>query len=273
MYKFGFIGVGNMGGALAEAVCKSEQDVMLADKDELRASARAEGLGCGCGSAEDIASSCDYIFLGVKPQTIAALAEQISPILRARQDRFVIVSMIAGLSIDALSRLLAVSCPIIRIMPNTPASVGEAMIVYCPNDKVSDEQLEGFIHAMSRSGKLDRLDESRIAAAGALSGCGPAFVYMFIEALADGCVKCGLPRAKALMYAEQTILGAAKLAQTSGKHPGQLKDEVCSPGGTTIEGVYALEAAGFRAAVIEAVAAAYEKTLDMAAPSAGNERG
>lgn len=263
MYKFGFIGAGNMGGALARAVGGKESSVFIADKDEQKARGIAGELGCQYGSAESAAENCRYIFLGVKPQTVSQLAEQISGILSSRQDRFTIISMIAGLSMGSLSEILGGEYPVIRIMPNTPASVGEGMILYVPNSMVTQEELEEFLTAMSGAGRLDRTDESLIAAAGALSGCGPAFVYMFIEAMADACVRYGVPRAKALMYAEQTILGSAKLALESGRHPGQLKDDVCSPGGTTIEGVYALENAGFRAAVMDAVSAACKKTFDL----------
>ena len=137
------------------------------------------------------------------------------------------------------------------------------MILYDANAWVSDECLDTFRNVLAAAGQLDRLDEEKIDAASALSGCGPAFVYLFAEALADGAVECGLSRDKAMLYAAQTLAGAAKLLLTSGKHPGELKDAVCSPGGTTIAGVHALEEGAFRASVMGAVNAAYEKTLKL----------
>ena len=130
----------------------------------------------------------------------------------------------------------------------------------CANANVTAQELADFEAMMENSGVVDRIDEKLIDAASAVSGCGPAYAYMFIEALADGGVKCGLPRAKAIRYAAQVLLGSAEMVLQSGKHPELLKDEVCSPGGSTIAGVAALEAHGFRSACIDAVDAAYEKT-------------
>ena len=137
------------------------------------------------------------------------------------------------------------------------------MVLYSANAKAGKKEIETFCKALSAAGVVDPIPEDKIDAASALSGCGPAFVALFAEALADGAVECGLPRDKAALYAAQTILGTAKLILESGKHPGQIKDAVCSPGGTTIEGVHALEQNGFRAASMNAVAAAYEKTLKL----------
>ena len=173
-----------------------------------------------------------------------------------------LLSIVAGMPIEKIAALSGAE-RIIRIMPNTPASVGEGMILYDYNDAVTADQLADFSNALSEAGRLDHLPEKSIDAASALSGCGPAFVDLFIEALADGGVACGLPRAKAMAYAEQTLLGTAKLLLETGKHPGVLKDAVCSPGGTTIAGVHALENGGFRAATINAVTAAYQKTLQL----------
>ena len=148
-------------------------------------------------------------------------------------------------------------------MPNTPASIGEGVILYCNNEKVSEEQVSFFVNAMKGAGLLDRIDENKIDAASAVSGCGPAFAYMFIEALADGAVECGIPRDKAMMYAAKMLSGSADMVLQSGKHPGALKDAVCSPGGTTIAGVHALEDGAFRSAVMNAVTSAYKRTLEL----------
>ncbi|MCD8146036.1 MAG: pyrroline-5-carboxylate reductase, partial [Clostridiales bacterium] len=163
------------------------------------------------------------------------------------------------LTIARIREMAGGDYPVIRIMPNTPASIGEGMILYAA-EGVTEEERDRFLYNMAAAGRFDALPESLIDAGSAVSGCGPAFVYPFIEALADGAVACGLPRDKAQEYAAQTLVGAAKLVLESGQHPGALKDAVCSPGGSTIAGVRALEQRGFRSAATEAVVAAYEKT-------------
>jgi pyrroline-5-carboxylate reductase len=185
-------------------------------------------------------------------------------LLEQKKGRTVLVSMAAGTSIASIEAIVGTSLPIIRIMPNTPVSVGEGMVLYACNALVTEEEKATFVGALCEGGRLDEIPEDKIDAASALSGCGPAFVYMFAEALADGGVLCGLPRDKALTYAAQTLAGAAEYLMASGEHPGKLKDNVCSPGGTTIAGVHALESAGFRAAAMNAVTAAYRRTLELA---------
>ena len=148
-------------------------------------------------------------------------------------------------------------------MPNTAAAVGEGVILYCANENVTEEELSQVAAALSPAGLVDKIEESKIDAAAALSGCGPAFVDLFVEALADGAVSCGLSRDKAVLYAARTVSGAAKTVYATGRNPAELKDAVCSPGGTTIQGVRALEKGGFRSATMEAVIAAYNKTKDL----------
>ena len=183
-----------------------------------------------------------------------------SPVLKRRKTPFVLVSMAAGLTIDALAEMAGVPCPIIRIMPNTPCAVGEGLTLYACSAEVTDAQEKAFLHLLSRSGALEPLSESLIDAGSAVAGCGGAFACLFLEALADGAVACGLPRDKAQRYAAQMLKGTAELALQSQQHTGALKDAVCSPGGTTIAGVRALEEGGFRAAAMSAVIAAYERT-------------
>jgi pyrroline-5-carboxylate reductase len=201
--------------------------------------------------------------LGVKPQMMAQTLESVKDIFASRKDRFVFVTMAAGITCERLSELAGGNYPIIRIMPNTPVSVGSGVVLYCANELVTSDELEAFKSAMDKVGVLDELDEKYIDAASAVSGCGPAFVSMMIEAMADGGVECGLPRDKALLYAAETLIGAAETVKASGKHPGELKDAVCSPGGSTIEGVLALEDGAFRSVSSSAVVAAYEKTLKL----------
>ncbi len=262
-YIAGFIGTGNMGGALAVAACKSSKDVLLADRDVAKAQELADKCGCAAGETAAVAGQARYIFLGVKPQILGAVLSELKPLLEQRNDRFVLVSMAAGVTIERISELLGAEYPIIRIMPNTPAAIGEGMILYTANAAVTAEEEAAFTQLMQAAGTFDRLPEALIDAGSALSGCGPAFVYLFIEALADGAVECGLPRDKALRYAAQTVKGAAQMVLTDGRHPGELKDAVCSPGGSTIVGVHTLEDGAFRGAVMGAVQAAFDRTKEL----------
>ena len=265
MAIFGFIGTGNMGGALARAASKtlSGSQILLSNRTAEKAAALAAELGCRAADNAAVAEGADYIFLGVKPQMMADLLSEIGPVLARRQSRFVLVTMAAGLTIARIRELAGGAYPVIRIMPNTPASIGEGMILYACGEGVTKDEETAFLDAMAGAGRLSPLPEKLIDAGSAVSGCGPAFVDLFIEALADGGVACGLPRAAALEYAAQMAAGSAKLILESGKHPGALKDAVCSPGGTTIQGVRKLEEAGFRGAVMDAVIAAYEKNADL----------
>ena len=173
-----------------------------------------------------------------------------------------LVTMAAGLSMQQIRQMAGSGYPIIRMMPNTPVALGDGMIQYCSDD-VEPEKMAEWLTAMAPAGRLDAVPESLIDAASAVSGCGPAWAYQFIEALADGGVAAGLPRAKAQEYAAQMLLGSARMVLETGKHPGELKDAVCSPGGSTIQGVRLLEERAFRGAVTDAVLAAFEKTKDL----------
>ncbi len=255
-----FIGCGNMGGALARAAAKQPGNrLLLANRSPEKAETLAAELGGEAVSNAAAAQRGDYIFLGVKPHLMAGLLAELRSVLAARTSPFVLVSMAAALSIETLQTMAGGAYPLLRIMPNTPVAVGEGMTLYCPSPELAEETTAEFLRLMSAAGRFVRLEERLIDAGGSVAGCGPAFVDLFVEALADGGVLCGLPRAKALELAAQMCLGAAKLILDSGKHPGELKDAVCSPGGTTIEGVRALEEGGFRAAVMNAVIAAFEK--------------
>lgn len=261
--RYGFIGCGNMGGAVARAVCKSAgaDSVLLANRTAAKAEQLAAELGCAAGTNVEIAQSCDFIFLCVKPQMMADMLAGIAPVLAGRRG-FVLVTMAAGLSMARIREMAGGAYPIIRMMPNTPVALGAGMIQLC-SDNVPDAAMLAFLAAMAPAGRLDTIPESLIDAASCVSGCGPAWVYQFIEALADGGVAAGLPRAKAQEYAAQTLLGSARLVLESGRHPGALKDAVCSPGGSTIQGVRVLEERAFRGAVTDAVLAAFDKTKAM----------
>jgi len=259
--KIGFIGCGNMGGAFIRAISpNSETNVYIYDKNIEKAQLLAKEVSATVCEVGLIARTCDLIFLAVKPAIVLSVLSDISDDL-AKNPRAVIVSMAAGVKTEKIESALTSPCPVIRIMPNTPVAVGCGMIAWCTGaavDLPKDRENE-FLGIMSACGRLDRLDERLIDAETAVAGCGPAYAYMFIEALADGGVLCGLPRDRAILYAAEMLKGAAEMVLATGKHPGQLKDEVCSPGGSTIEGVRALEDGGFRGICAEAVIAAYEK--------------
>ena len=232
----GFLGCGNMGGAIARAVCKAAdpQNVYLANRTASKAEKLAGELGCNTTTNAEVAARCDLIFLGVKPQMMESLLAPLKFSLNERPGRFILCTMAGVLG----------------------------MIQYCSSNVTAEEEAE-FLKLMAPAGRLDAVPESLIDAASCVSGCGPAWVYQFLEALADGGVACGLPRAKAQEYAAQMVLGSAKMVLESGQHPGALKDAVCSPGGSTIQGVRVLEEKGLRGAVIDAVLAAYDKTKEM----------
>lgn len=263
--KYGFIGCGNMGGAVARAVCKSAGagDVLLANRTPAKAQALAAELGCACGTNEQVAGICDFIFLGVKPQMMADMLADIAPVLESRETRFILVSMAAGLTIPRIRELAGKDYPVIRIMPNTPSAIGEGMIFYDCSENITKQEEKIFLESLAGAGRLAPLADHLMDAGSAVAGCGPAFADLFLEALADGGVACGLSRALALESAAQMMIGTAKLMLETGKHPGELKDAVCSPGGATIQGIRALEETGFRGAVMNAVIAAWEKSKGM----------
>jgi len=266
MYQtIGFIGTGNMGSAMARAAARSglTEKILLSNRTPAKAEALAAELpGAAVSTNEEVARTARLIFLGVKPQMMQLVLDPLEPILRKREDRFILVTMAAGLSCGRIQDMVDMDCPVIRIMPNTPAAIGAGVVQYCGR-AVTVEELDDFASLIAPAGLVDAVPEGLIDAASAVSGCGPAYAYLFIEALADGGVACGLPRDKALAYAAQMLAGSAKMVLESGRHPGALKDAVCSPGGTTIQGVRTLEERGFRAAAMDAVIAAYEKTLEL----------
>lgn len=265
--RVGFIGCGNMGGALALAAAHANKkmplEMYLADAFLEKAKELAETIGeCQVTDNATIAKTCQYIFLGVKPQMMRDMLQSIAPILKERTDRVVLVTMAAGLSMETICEMVGQTYPMIRLMPNTPVFIGKGMILFT-SCGITQEEKDTFFAFMENAGKFDEIPESLIDAGSAVSGCGPAFVYQFIEALADGAVACGVPRNKAIEYAAQTVSGAAEMVLQTKKHSGELKDAVCSPAGSTIQGVRTLEAHAFRGGVMEAVIAAYEKTKEL----------
>lgn len=261
--KIGFIGAGNMGGALAGAAAKGGYDVFVSDKDSAKSESLAEKISVTATDNLTLAAQCDYIFFGVKPQFMSSMIDEIREVLVSRGDRFVIVSMAAGVSTETIENELNAKLPVIRIMPNMAAAVGQGTVLCAKGAAVTDDEVTALSEILGKAGIFDVIPESLIDAGCALSGSGPAYVYMFIEAMADGGVKCGLSRDKALLYAANTVLGAAKTVLDTGVHPASLKDGVCSPAGTTIAGVATLEDHGFRGAVIDAVTAGYDRAAEL----------
>jgi pyrroline-5-carboxylate reductase len=268
----GFIGCGAMGSALAKAVAKvlPPAHIALANRTPEKAQALAAEIGAQTAASNvELARRSDVVFLGIKPYQIADVVKEIAPVLGGKT----LVSMAAGVSIaainDHLIRAGAEEKPlaVIRIMPNTPVSVGEGMIALSAESAIrksdtaeTQESADLVSKLLVASGKVEQVPESLITCVGAVSGCGPAYGFIFIEALADAAVSLGMPRSQAYIYAAQTLKGAGALALETGQHPAALKDAVCSPGGSTIEAVRVLEERGFRAAIINAALAAAQKS-------------
>ena len=265
MATFGFIGIGNMGGAIAVAAAKAHDpgDIWVSAGHPDRAAAFAREHGMVASTNEEIAKNCKFVILGVKPQFMGSVLGALRPILEVRTD-CVLVTMAAGMTMQQIANLVGGGYPVIRIMPNTPARIGRGVIQYDWNDRCQKPDVEEFLAILAHGGWVSHLPERLIDAGSAVSGSGPAFAAMFMEAMADGGVICGLPRQTALEYAAQTLIGTAELMLQSGDHPGKMKDAVCSPGGSTIQGVRALEKGGFRSAVTEAIIATWEKNKEFA---------
>ena len=259
-YEIGFIGCGNMGGALARAVGRSlaGEKIALCDLSLEKAEALGREIGAATLALDELVRESRFVVLGVKPQMLADTVGSFASLLKPEQ---VVISMAAGVSVATLREYCGAASRIIRIMPNTPASLGEGVILYVP-DGVTEDEEKAFLSYFDKAGMIDKIEESRIDAASALSGCGPAFAYIFAEALADAAVECGLPRDKAIAYAARTLCGAARMVEEYG-NPAALKDAVCSAGGSTIAGVHALEKGGLRAAAMDAISAAYRRTVEL----------
>lgn len=255
--KIGIIGVGNMGGVIASSLIKNGYSLNLSSVKNI--SKELKGDYEEMGNIE-IAKNSDYIFLGVKPHIYPVVIEEIKPYLKDQ----VIISIAAGMSIDKLNDMIGSDKKIVMTMPNTPAMVGEGMAAITRNENVSDEEISEVEKMFNSFGKsLVVPSDTDFNGLGVAVGCLPAYVYMFIEALADAAVYSGVKRDEAYLIASQNVLGAAKMVLETGKHPGELKDMVTSPGGTTIAGVKSLEENGFRGTVIEAITDAVDKSKNM----------
>ena len=260
MKILGFIGMGNMGQAMLNGCLNLFSGEMLTftDVSEKCCQLIKEKTGVDyVSNAVECVNSVKYVVLAIKPQVYPVILEQIRDLVSPEQ---IVISIAPSYSIQQLKDALGQDVRVVRAMPNTPAMVGEGMSGVCFSDDIFTDGEKEFVRNFFTSfGKMEEVPEHLINAVTVASGSSPAFVYMFIEALADSAVKYGMPRDKAYTFAAQAVMGSAKMVLETGEHPGRLKDNVCSPGGTTIEGVAVLEAKGMRSAVIEAASAVYDK--------------
>ena len=262
--KIGFIGCGNMAKAMLGGILKtgfvSPENVMASAKHAKTLEEAEKQFGIRTGSNCEAAAFADILFLAVKPQ----FYEEIMPGLTGPGGgKPLIVSMAPGKTLDWLSGKLGDEYRIVRIMPNTPAMVGEGMTGVCPNDRVTEEDLQAVLDICRCFGKAEVVPERLLDVVTGVSGSSPAYIFMIIEAMADAAVAEGMPRAQAYTFAAQAVAGSAKMVLETGLHPGALKDMVCSPGGTTIEAVAVLEEKGLRSALIEAQRACIRKAAGL----------
>ncbi len=258
---FSVIGTGNMGRALVGGFINSgilsSGEVRLCDLDKEKVEKLASETGCAAFTdPTKTVENADYVLMAVKPQVFDAALSNLKPSLKSGS---VVISIAAGVTLSRISGILGDEASVVRVMPNTPALVGASVCAFCTRN-VDDEKKAFVEKLLNTCGMVVPCDEKTLDAIGCVSGTGPAYVMLFIEAMADAAVKLGIPRKTALDIAAMTVYGSGKLMVETGTHPAILKDQVCSPGGTTIEGVLALEKGGLRAAVEDAVIAADVKT-------------
>ncbi|WP_213819022.1 pyrroline-5-carboxylate reductase [Garciella nitratireducens] len=261
----GFIGAGNMAKAMIGGILQAKilppEKVFLSNphKEKLEAMKKEFGVQITLDNKE-VAQRADILVLSVKPYLYSKVIQEIKDEI---QQHTILVNIAAGVSIESIEQTFAKKVKVVRVMPNTPAQVGEAMSCVCVNKEVTKEELQEVMDIFHSFGEVEVIDENLMDVATGVSGSSPAYVYLFIEALADGAVLEGMPREKAYKLAAQAVLGSAKMVLESKEHPAKLKDQVCSPGGTTIEAVACLEKNYFRSTVIQAVQTATQKSKEM----------
>ena len=259
--KLGFIGAGNMAKAMMGGIIRNEiiscDEIIASDTYVLGLAAVKESLNIETTENNlKVIEEAEVVVLAVKPQYYATVINEIKDYVRENQ---IIVTIAPGQTLEKLNSLFGKDVKIIRTMPNTPALVCEGITGVCYNDLVTKKELDYVCNILSGFGKVEVVEENLMDVVVSVSGSSPAYVYMFIEALADGAVLDGMPRDKAYKFAAQAVMGSAKMVLETGKHPGELKDMVCSPGGTTIEAVRVLEEKGFRSSIIECMKACVNK--------------
>ena len=263
--KVAFIGLGNMGASLAKAVSKevATTDLLLVNRSSQKVEEFISLYGGTTSHLQQAFEEAEVIFLGVKPYQICPLLEEYLDILTQRSN-LLLVSMAAGLELEKMAAVVKNDrVGLIRIMPNTPVAIGQGVISLARSQVVTDQQVAQVKQLLAGAGALYEMEEKLMDAATAVAGCGPAFVYQMIEAMADAGVSLGLPREQALQMAAQTFQGASQMGLETGEHPACLRDAVCSPGGSTIAGVNRLEQVGLRGDIIAGVEAAYKRTQEM----------
>ncbi|MBU3190124.1 pyrroline-5-carboxylate reductase [Clostridium bowmanii] len=261
----GFIGCGNMaramiGGIVKSNLVSSEKVIASNPSDKSLNKVKEEYNILVTKDNVEVAKYADIVILAIKPDKYFQVIDEIKPYLKKN---VIIVTIAAGITLEHMSSKLGDGAKVIRTMPNTPALVGEGMSALCANNNVTKEELQEVVDIFESFGKIEILEENLIDVVPAVSGSSPAYVYMFIEALGDGAVLQGMPRDKAYRMAAQAVLGAAKMVLDTDQHPGKLKDNVCSPGGSTIAAVYTLEKNNFRGSVISAMESCTEKAIKM----------
>lgn len=261
MRKIGFIGCGNMGTAMISGIIKKgflkKEEILVSNLTEAGSVRVQQELGVGTTlDNREVARNTKTLVLAVKPQFYENVLGEVKDLLT---EETLLIGIAPGKTLQWLEETAGCALKVVRMMPNTPAQTGEGMTGFCVNDRVEEADIR-FVRELTECfGCSEQVPERLMDAVGAVSGCSPAFVFLFIEAMADAAVAQGMPRKQAYRFATQAVLGSAKLVLDTGKHPGELKDMVCSPAGTTIEGVRTLEKYGFRSAVFEALQASAEK--------------
>lgn len=263
--KIGFIGCGNMGSSMVGGLIKSgftnSDDIIISTKTKASAKNLEEQFRVITTlDSKVVAKEADVIILAVKPFMYKQIIEEIKPELTSDK---LIITIAAGITISNMEEWIGDNAKVIRTMPNTPALVGQAMSAVCPNKNINEGELSYCLKIFESFGECVQLEEKDFHGFTALCGSSPAYVFMFIEAMADAAVKLGIPRVKAYKMASQSVFGSAKMVLETGKHPGELKDMVCSPAGTTIEAVAELERLGFRNSIIQAIDKCAEKSKNM----------
>ena len=263
--KLGFIGTGNMASAIMGGIIKNQiipaNEIIGADMMEAGRKRVKEQFGIQVtADNHEVVRNSDVVILSVKPQFYAEVIAEIKDDVREDQ---IIITIAPGKPLAWLKEQFGKNVKIVRTMPNTPALVGEGMTAACPNEYMTKEEITYVLTLLESFGRVEIIPERLMDTVVSVSGSSPAYVFMFIEAMADAAVSGGMPRAQAYQFAAQAVLGSAKMVLETGKHPGELKDMVCSPAGTTIEAVRVLEEKGFRSAVIEAMKTCEEISKNM----------
>ncbi len=265
MKKIGFIGSGNMASAIIGGIIKKgifePKDIIASDMSDMARKRAEETMGiCVTADNKEVVKEAEIIVFSIKPQFYAAVFEEVKDLIRDEQ---IILTIAPGWTLEKIQAHLSKPHRIVRTMPNTPALVGEGITGVCHNSLITEEDLKRVMQILTSFGRAELISEHLMDTVVSVSGSSPAYVFMMIEAMADAAVADGMPRQQAYTFAAQAVYGSAKMVLETGKHPGELKDMVCSPAGTTIEAVGVLEKKGFRSAIFECMRACVKKARGM----------